>query len=173
MPTPCPAGVCRRQRIFSLLQATHFDAAPHSHGAAQHCPRADGTALGACWPTSARSRKRVVFVLSCMRGAASRERSRRCCHGSSPGAPEPYSSGLDIAYVLLCAATMSGAWITQSYRSNAGGMDYTDDSGQRHPFVQEHERMPFFRWGAVLSRRAAHYGLRSFQQRGGACASQA
>jgi hypothetical protein len=37
-----------------------------------------------------------------------------CSHGQSPGALKPHSSGLDIAYVWLRAATMSGAWLSLS-----------------------------------------------------------
>lgn len=34
------AGVCERSRILSRIDAVHFDAAPHTRGAIEHCPRA-------------------------------------------------------------------------------------------------------------------------------------
>jgi len=42
-------------------------------------------------------------------------RTAYCTQSHSARALKPTSSGLDIAYVWLCAATMSGAWISQSY----------------------------------------------------------
>jgi hypothetical protein len=101
--------------FFSRLRAVHFDAAPHTRGATQHCLRARGTAPCLGHPDPLYKTKEAFVSASTHEEHGFARRTRCYSRGTSLGALWQYSTGLDIAYVRLCAATMSGAWISQSY----------------------------------------------------------